>query len=60
MIIKYKGRPLDEGLLKLEGRNLQAFPTIKHVKGFSQKHLPLMEAPSICGRSLHVMKGSST
>jgi len=50
MIIKYKGRPLDEGLLKFEGSNLQAFPTIKHVKVF------FIKASSIDGSTFYMWK----
>jgi hypothetical protein len=50
MIIKYKRRPLDEGLLKFEGPNLQAFPTIRHVKVFNTK------ASSIHGSTFYMWK----
>jgi hypothetical protein len=50
MIIKYKRRPLDEGLLKFEGPNLQAFPTIRHVKVFYTK------ASSIHGSTFYMWK----
>ncbi len=62
MIIKYRGRPLDEGLLKFESPNLQAFPTIRHVKVFYTKassiHVIRKDTPS--SDSAHALKNVET